>query len=263
MNKRSESLEKIANRMSKQILATPQSPQIGIDYNKFYFTLKRKLKRIKKSREKIDLNYLMYQLPNPTYFDFSKFEQIINIFNEQKFRELLKREVDIKFSKKDKEQFIYDQERNLWLKGYRLEDKLVFENDNILGRKKIQVYSSPNSITRKQDKHLCSSSGNWSKFSKGVDVEEIDYISFNYGLGHLDSRLNNKRLFFYLIFNKEIGKSLDGIYTNIIKSQIDLVTKKGGRGYQSDVHSYPISEKDFNRDFEIGISLLQSNTQDI
>lgn len=218
-------------------------------YPYFYQALINKSKKINSAPELIENEIRIHgykTLPNDAENFFDNMECYLE---SDTVKLLLMKNINLKLDfirQNDKlDNILLDKENNGWLESYRIEDKLVFLNPNIpIGKKKIQVYSNPISISRDYDKHNSNSSGNASKFYPKINPKLIDILGFNNGVGHLYITSPESIIFFYLKFQEEIGITKDKKPTKFVK--IHIGNERKNKNYKQMIHSYPIDEESMN-----------------
>lgn len=224
-------------------LNKPESIEEAFElYSLFHHLLKEKGEKINTSPDLREKNIKFSQhksIPS----ELEGFEQL----NHDEIKLLLMKEINLKFElirrERKLENIIWEPNKNEWFESYRILDKLVYLNPNISkGRRKIQVYSKPVSISSSYKKHLANSRSSASKFYKGVNIEEIDLLSFNQGSGHLDTVQPDNILFLYLKFENEIGITKDNKPTRYVKTHIENC--RHSKSYHQEIHSYPVDEKE-------------------
>lgn len=229
-------------------------------YPHFYQGLINKAQRINSSQEfrenRLRING---HTKLPRYVD-NFFDERDYFLSLESVSLLLMKDINLKHKvlkeNKKLESILQNQDTLEWFESYRLRDKLVFKHTTKPnGRRQMQVYSKPISITAEQNKHLSTSSGSGSKYTISTkEIEKIDFLGFNNGIGHFTyaSDINDfeDRLYLYLKLNKSVGITKDRKSTQYVR--FDINNKKNpnrkSNNYTQEIHSYPISIEEINRD---------------
>lgn len=176
-------------------------------------------------------------------------EQIETYLLDPEFKVLLRRDVDISFSKDVKQSNIYCCELNKTVDNVRSKGRIIFENPYVAmaGHKVItQSWARAKSISNEYKRHLPTSRyKNKSKFLRDVKIEDLEFHLFENALGILKTE---NKLWLYGCFDSEIGLLPTKQKTNYVRMQCDRVRRTTGTGYCTNIHSYPISLLDAQND---------------
>jgi len=241
-------LKSLIKNLQKNIKAN-NTAKIDSLKSEIYRKLILKHDRFKKYNSIHDLLPLAKQIENDPY-------QIETYLKNSNFTILQKRDIDILNHFGKPNQSLYSKKYiNSHLNEKRFPAKIIFTNPYIQESKSLQSWAKPKSISRSYGEHLYSSkNSNKSKFLKNIDFEKMEYKVFDKGYGILDS---STRIYLYGLYNKDIGTlSNSSERTKYLKMQVDRVNRNKGRGYCCELHSYPISLAEIERDFSLNKNMI-------
>lgn len=174
-------------------------------------------------------------------------DQIATFLENPEFQIILKRDVEITFLKSAKQKSIYSTDLDVIVENVRSKGRIVFANPLRVidsNRAVIQSWARAKSISHEYNRHLSiSRAPKKSKFLKGAMLEDIEYELFPSALAILKSP---DQMFMYGYFDSEIGTLPNKEKTRYVKMQCDRGVRSSGRGYFTEIHSYPISEKEIH-----------------
>jgi hypothetical protein len=209
--------------------------------------LKRKINNLRKiigDAELLGWGKTIEQYPE-TLLDETVFNEMKNLFLP-KFA--------IHYHKAAIENQIYYKKSNKFLPAVRNEFSLIFENPI---SKKVESWSRIKSLSHDRKDHWPGSvNRNKSKFLKKKDIKELEFVAYSKGKGLLTDQ---NKLFLYYEFNVDIGKlKKTGRKSKLIKVECVRLKRNIGSGYKVNIHGYPISIEEMEKDFGLGRNKIKT-----
>lgn len=176
-------------------------------------------------------------------------EQTASFITNEDFQLLLKRDVEISYSMLPHREVVFCKRGGRLVPVARAKGRILMENPlkpTKKGRLVIESWARARSKSIEYNKHLPTSRARGqSRYLRNIDIESIEYKLFETAVGILST---DSRIFLYGVFDSPIGTLADGQPTHYVAMQCDRSRRKTGRGYFVEIHSYPYSQAETQRD---------------
>ena len=173
------------------------------------------------------------------------------IYEEFKDLFLPRFEIYYRYTKIDNQ--IYYKHSRTYFPAVRNDYKIIFRNPI---SNKIESWSRIKSLSNKRKDHWPGpTSKDKSKFLYVKDIKKSEFRCYGGGLGLL---VDENKLLLYAEFNRHIGTlKKTGKLSNLLKVECIRVKRNKGSGYKVNIHGYPISIADLERDFEMSSKYIK------
>ena len=178
--------------------------------------------------------------------------QIESLCELDEFKIILKRDVDITHHSSEKEVSLYSEDSKVPIEIVRFPNKMIFLNPF---KEKIESWARPKSISGMQGKHRPRHKNpHGSNFYEGLNIEGIDLLLFKNAHGVIK---NEREIYLYACFDDNVGTiKTTNKKSNIVRCRCERRKEGNGKNYCTELHSYPFSSTEFQRDLKNNLALL-------